>query len=181
MKLNKNCLGKKRENYLDWDEFFMGIAVLASGRSKDPNTQVGACIVDNSNRILSVGYNGAPNGFDDSNFPWNRNGNKLEVKYTYVCHSELNSILNYHGPKCDLVGSKMYVNLFPCSECAKAIIQSGIKEVIYLSDKYCGTDENTAAKLMFKECGVVYKKYDDEKQKLIKLSLYPDEEVSYIN
>ncbi len=181
MKLDNKVLGKKRENYLSWDEFFMGIAKLASGRSKDPNTQVGACIVDDNNRILSIGYNGTPNGFDDSCFPWNRDGSKLEVKYTYVCHAELNAILNYHGARHDLVGSTIYVDLFPCNECAKAIIQSGIKEVVYLSDKYKGTDENIASKLMFDNCGVSYRKMSIKYQNIIKLSLKPDEEVTYIN
>lgn len=181
MNLNKEILGKKRDQYLSWDEFFMGITKLAAGRSKDPNTQVGACIVDNNNRILSIGYNGTPNGFDDCNFPWNRNGSKLEVKYTYVCHAELNAILNYHGSRKDLYGSKIYVDLFPCNECAKAIIQSGIKEVIYLSDKYKHTDENIASRLMFDNCGVIYRKMDNKYQNTFRLSLKPDEEIQYLD
>ena len=154
----------KREEYLSWDEYFMSLAILSSGRSKDPNTQVGACIVDDNNRILSVGYNGAPTGFSDDKFSWAREGSMLETKYAFVCHAELNAILNYRGSKKDLVGSRIYVDLFPCNECAKAIIQSGISEVIYLSDKYNGTDGNIAAKMMFDECGVTYKKLELETQ-----------------
>ena len=154
----------KREEYLSWDEYFMSLAILSSGRSKDPNTQVGACIVDDNNRILSVGYNGAPTGFSDDKFSWAREGSMLETKYAFVCHAELNAILNYRGSKKDLVGSRIYVDLFPCNECAKAIIQSGISEVVYLSDKYNGTDGNIAAKMMFDECGVTYKKLELETQ-----------------
>ena len=150
----------KREEYLSWDEYFMSLAILSSGRSKDPNTQVGACIVDENNRILSMGYNGAPIGFDDDKFSWAREGSMLETKYAYVCHAELNAILNYRGSRDDFIGSRIYVDLFPCNECAKAIIQSDISEVIYLSDKYNGTDGNIAAKKMFDECGVIYKKLE---------------------
>ena len=121
---------KKRVDYLSWDEYFMGIAKLSALRSKDPSTQVGACIVSDDNRILSIGYNGAPNGFNDDSFPWDREGNALDTKYLYVCHAELNAILNFRGNKRDLEGSKIYVALFPCNECAKAIIQSGIKRLI---------------------------------------------------
>ena len=113
---------KKRVDYLSWDEYFMGIAKLSALRSKDPSTQVGACIVSDDNRILSIGYNGAPNGFNDDSFPWDREGNALDTKYLYVCHAELNAILNFRGNKRDLEGSKIYVALFPCNECAKAII-----------------------------------------------------------
>ena len=121
----------KRENYLSWDEYFMAITELSAMRSKDPSTQVGACIVSDDNRILSIGYNGAPNGFNDDEFPWGRDGENLNTKYPYVCHAEMNAILNYRGSRKDLEGSKIYVDLFPCNECAKMIIQSGIKEVIY--------------------------------------------------
>ena len=130
---------KQRKDYLNWDEYFMAIAKLSSMRSKDPSTQVGACIVDKSNRILSIGYNGAPNGFADHLFPWDREGSELEKKYAFVCHGEMNAILNYRGSRKDLEGAKLYVDLFPCNECAKLIIQSGIKEVIYLCDKYKNT------------------------------------------
>ena len=142
----------KRENYISWDEYFMGVALLAAARSKDPNTQVGACIVDNENRILSTGYNGFPAGCSDDEFPWEREGNSLETKYLYVVHAELNAILNAKGK--DLTGCSIYVALFPCNECAKAIIQSGIKEVVYLSDKYANTDSVKASKKMFNASNV---------------------------
>ena len=147
----------KRSDYISWDEYFMGIAILSGERSKDPNTQVGACIVGQDNRILSVGYNGFPNGCSDELFPWAREGSELDTKYPFVAHSELNAILNYRGGS--LEGSKLYVSLFPCNECAKAIIQAGIKTVIYDSDKYDGTPGNIASKKMFDAAGVEYKQY----------------------
>lgn len=150
-------INKQRKDYLTWDEFFMGVAQLAAQRSKDPNTQVGACIVSEDNRILSVGYNGTPNGFDDLYFPWDREGEELETKYLYVVHAERNAILNYRGNSKDLEGAKIYVDLFPCNECAKEIIQSGIKEVYYLDDKYAHTNGVIASKRMFDTCGVTYK------------------------
>ena len=115
--------GEKRKDYLEWDEYFMAIAKLSAMRSKDPSTQVGACIVSNDNRILSIGYNGAPNGFSDEKFPWGRDGKNLDTKYPYVCHAELNAILNYRGSKKDLEDARIYVDLFPCNECAKIIYQ----------------------------------------------------------
>ena len=150
---------KKREGYIGWDSYFMGIAMLSAQRSKDPNTQVGACVVSKDNKILSVGYNGAPNGYNDENMPWDREGNFLDTKYAYVCHAELNAILNNKGS--NLEGSRIYVDLFPCNECAKAIIQCGIKEIIYKSDKYNGTDANVASKKMLHYCGVTYRKYEE--------------------
>ena len=161
-------MGSKREDYINWDQYFMGVAMLSAQRSKDPNTQVGACIVSKDNKILSVGYNGAPNGYDDDNMPWDREGDFLNTKYAYVCHAELNAILNNKGS--NLEGGKIYVDLFPCNECAKAIIQSGIKEIIYKSDKYNGTDGNIASKKMLDYCGVKYTKYN-EANKEIKLEL----------
>ena len=146
----------KRSDYISWDEYFMGIAILSAKRSKDPNTQVGACIVNESNKIMTVGYNGFPVGCDDDVFPWERTGDELETKYAYVCHAELNAILNYRG---DLSGSKIYVKLFPCNECAKAIIQAGIKEVIYKEDKYKDSDNVIVSKSMFDSCGVKYTEY----------------------
>ena len=134
----------KRADDINWDEYFMGVAMLAARRSKDPNTQVGACIVSPDNIIISTGYNGMPKGCSDDEFPWEREG--IETKYPYVVHAELNAILNANGR--DLRGSKLYVALFPCNECAKAIIQSGVKEVVYLSDKYDGTPMNLASKRM---------------------------------
>lgn len=148
----------------------MGIARLSSLRSKDPNSQVGSCIVSKDNRILSIGYNGAPNGFSDSEFPWDREGNPLDTKYMYVCHSELNAILNFRGNRREFEGAKLYVVLFPCNECAKAIIQVGIKEIYYLSDKYKDSDNVIASKRLFDVCGVKYKELD-VKDKKIELDL----------
>ena len=156
----------KREDYISWDEFFMGAALLCSKRSKDPNTQVGACIVNGENRIISVGYNGFPAGCDDDVFPWERNADdSYDTKYLYVCHAELNAILNARGR--DLSGCRIYVALFPCNECAKAIIQSGIKEVIYLSDKYNGTSENRASKRMFEAAGIKLSKLEPEIEEMV--------------
>lgn len=147
----------KRRDYINWDEYFMGVAHLSGMRSKDPNTQVGACIVSNDNKILSMGYNGFPKGCLDDEFPWEREGELLDTKYPFVTHSELNAILNYRGGS--LEGTKLYVSLFPCNECAKAIIQAGIRTVVYDSDKYEGTPTNIASKKMFDAAGVVYTKY----------------------
>ena len=162
---------KKRANYISWEEYFMAIAKLSAMRSKDPNTQVGACIVSDDNRILSIGYNGAPNGFSDERFPWARDGANLETKYPYVCHAEMNAILNYRGSKKDLEHAKIYVDLFPCNECAKIIIQSGIKEVIYLSNKYAESENNIASRKLFDECGVTYKKIELDGTKEINIKL----------
>ncbi len=147
---------KKRQGYISWDEYFMGIALLSGHRSKDPNTQVGACIVNGQNKIVGTGYNGLPVGCSDDEFPWSKTGDFLETKYPFVCHAELNAILNNIG--IDLKGCKIYTALFPCNECTKAIIQSGITEVIYLSDKYDGTDASKASKLMLDKSGVGYRK-----------------------
>ena len=155
---------RKRRDYISWDEYFMGVSMLSGLRSKDPNTQVGACIVGRDNRILSMGYNGFPNGCSDEDFPWDREGEELETKYPYVTHGELNAILNYRGGS--LEGTKLYVSLFPCNECAKAIIQAGIKTVVYDSDKYNGTSSNTAAKKMFDAAGVRYYKYERAGRKI---------------
>lgn len=152
----------KREEYISWDEYFMGVAILASQRSKDPSTQVGACIVNDDNKIMSVGYNGFPRGCSDDEFPWERIGEKdSDTKYPYVCHAELNAILNAGGN--NLSGCRIYVALFPCNECAKAIIQAGIKEVIYISDKYSNTDLVQASKRMLKCAGIKLTQFDSEK------------------
>lgn len=156
---------KKRDDYITWDQYFMGIAIMSAARSKDPNTQVGACIVDESNRILSMGYNGMPSGCNDDEMPWDRVGNPLESKYFFVCHAELNAILNYRGGG-NLRGSRCYVTLFPCNECAKAIIQCGIKEVIYMDDKYSDTESTKAAKKMFDLAGVTYTHYENQHKKI---------------
>lgn len=158
----------KRIEYISWDQYFMGIAMLSAQRSKDNHTQVGACIVDEHNKILSVGYNGMPSGCDDDDMPWEREGDPLNTKYAYVCHAELNAILNYNGGA--LRGSRLYVTLFPCNECAKAIIQKGIKEVIYLSDKYADSVATIASKRMFDEVGIAYRQYEVG-HKLVQLEL----------
>lgn len=152
-------MSAKRSDYISWDEYFMGVAHLSGMRSKDPNTQVGACIVSPDNKILSMGYNGFPKGCSDDVFPWERENaeDNTETKYPYVTHSELNAILNYRGGS--LEGTKLYVSLFPCNECAKAIIQAGIRTVVYDSDKYRGTPSNRAARRMFDAAGVEYVPY----------------------
>ncbi len=155
----------KRTDYISWDEYFMGISLLASMRSKDPNTQVGACIVSEDNIIISTGYNGFPKGCSDDLFPWEREDAEInKTKYPFVVHAELNAILNSGGRS--LKGARIYVALFPCNECAKAIIQAGIKEVVYLSDKYAGTDSNVASKKMFDTAGVVYRHLETDRDSI---------------
>ena len=136
---------------ISWDEYFMGLAHLSALRSKDPNTQVGACIVDSDNKVVSIGYNGMPRGCKDSQYPWAREGSMLQTKYAFVVHAELNAILN--SPR-SVKDCTIYVSLFPCNECAKAIIQSGIKKVVYESDKYNGTEGNIASKKMLNDAGI---------------------------
>ena len=162
----------KRQGYISWDEYFMGIALLAAERSKDPNTQVGACIVSPENIIISTGYNGLPNGCSDDEFPWEREG--ANTKYPFVVHAELNAILNAGGRV--LRGARLYVALFPCNECAKAIIQSGVKEVYYLSDKYADTLATMASKRMMDSAGVRYIQMRTE-IKSITLDFTPEEEM----
>ncbi len=154
----------KRQDYINWDEYFMGVAKLASLRSKDPNSQVGACIVNPENKILSMGYNGFPIGCSDDEFPWAREGDTLNTKYAYVTHSELNAILNYRGGS--LEGCKIYVTLFPCNECAKAIIQAGIKTVIYADNKYDGTPSVEASKKLMTAAGVKFECYKPTGRKI---------------
>ena len=161
----------KRKDYISWDEYFMGVAKLAARRSKDPSTQVGACVVSPENIIISTGYNGMPHGCSDDEFPWGREGE--ETKYPYVVHAELNAILNANGR--DLRGSRVYVALFPCNECAKAIIQSGVKEVIYLSDKYAKTPGTQASKRMLAAAGVKCTQLKAA-TKTITIDLTPEEE-----
>ena len=150
-------MSNKRTDYISWDEYFMGVSILSGMRSKDPSTQVGACIVSSDNKILSMGYNGFPKGCSDDDFPWCREGDPLENKYFYSTHSELNAILNYRGGS--LEGAKIYVSLFPCNECAKAIIQAGIKKIVYDCDKYADTPSVIASKRMLDAAGVTYVKY----------------------
>lgn len=152
--LGKGFVGKGvvKRNAISWDDYFMAVAGLSAQRSKDPSTQVGACVVDSDNKIVGVGYNGFPTGCDDDKLPWDKQGDFLNVKYPYVCHAELNAILNSAGK--NLKGASIYVYLFPCNECAKAIIQSGIKEVVYLSDKYASSDATKASRRMFEMVGI---------------------------
>ena len=156
----------KRQDYITWDEYFMGVALLASMRSKDPNTQVGACIVDENNRILSTGYNGFPQGCSDDEFPWDRESDDPNcTKYPFVVHAELNAILNAGGRP--LAGSRIYVALFPCNECAKAIIQSGIREIVYLSDKYASTKGTLASKMMLRSAGILLRPLESTRESLV--------------
>ncbi len=147
----------KRQDYISWEEYFMGIALLSAQRSKDSSTQVGACIVSRDKKIISVGYNGMPIGCNDDDMPWEREGEMLDTKYAFVCHAELNAILNNNGGS--LKGTTVYTTLFPCNECTKAIIQCGIREVVYLEDKYSDTDSIRASKKMMDMAGVTYRKY----------------------
>lgn len=154
----------KRKDYINWDTYFMGLALLSSERSKDPNTQVGACIVNENKRIVSIGYNGTTNGMSDDECPWSvRDGNLIDTKYAYVTHAELNAILNCHNSVSDCI---LYVTLFPCNECAKAIIQSGIKEVVYMEDKYNGTEANIVSKKLFDKAQIKYRKYIKNDKKI---------------
>ena len=153
----------KRTDYITWDEYFMGIAKLSAERSKDPNTQVGCCIVSDENKILSMGYNGFPTGCSDDDFPWGK-GEGLDSKYLYSTHSELNAILNYPGAS--LKNARLYVTLFPCNECAKAIIQCGIKELVYACDKYADTTIVQASKKMLSAAGVKYRQYEPSGRKV---------------
>lgn len=159
----------KRKDYLSWDQYFMGIAQLSAMRSKDPHTSVGACIVGADNKILSVGYNGMPHGCSDDEYPWDSDKeDPLETKYLYVCHAELNALLNFTGA--NLQDSRIYTTLFPCNECTKALIQSGIREVIYAEDKYSSTASVIASKKMMKSAGILYRPYDCQ-GKVIKIEL----------
>lgn len=153
----------QRKDYISWDEYFMGVAELSSKRSKDPSTQVGACVASKENKVLTMGYNGMPIGCNDNDMPWDREGEALDTKYLYVCHAEFNAILN--SPT-SLKDGRIYVTLFPCNECAKAIIQSGIKEVIYMSDKYADSTSVKASKKMFDMSGVKYRKYEGKSPKI---------------
>ena len=153
----------KRDNYLSWDEYFMGIAFLSGMRSKDPSTQVGACIIDEDKKIIGIGYNGFPIGSSDDNMPWDKEGEFLETKYPYVVHAELNAILNSIK---SLKNCTIYVTHFPCNECAKAIVQSGIKKVIYFSDKHKSLDSTKASRRIFENAGVKTEHLKMEKEKI---------------
>ncbi|KXJ71660.1 hypothetical protein RP20_CCG020005 [Aedes albopictus] len=157
---------RKRTDYLDWNEYFMATAFLAARRSKDPNTQVGACIVNEERKIVGVGYNGFPLGCSDDEFPWGKaSDDPLGTKYLYVCHAEMNAILNKNSS--DVKNCTMYVALFPCNECAKIIIQSKIKEVIYMSDKHALKSTTIAAKKMFDASGIKYWQFVPRKSKIV--------------
>ena len=160
----------KRTNYLSWDEYFMAVAMLSGLRSKDPNTQVGACVANQQNKIIGVGYNGFPWGCSDDELPWHRDGDFLDTKYPYVCHAELNAVLN--SITADLKDSRIYVALFPCNECTKVIIQSGIKEIIYLSDKYKDTDSVRASKIMLDRAQIPYRQFTPDRESIL-LKLTP--------
>ncbi len=155
----------KREGYISWDDYFIGVAILASMRSKDPGTQVGCCIVGEDKIILSTGYNGFPKGCSDDDYPWDREGEHNCTKYPFVVHAELNAILNAGGKS--LAGATVYTTLFPCNECAKAIIQSGITRVVYLSDKYAGTDSTIASKRMMDSAGITYVRHESDIDNLV--------------
>ena len=157
-------MSEKRQQVLSWDENFMAVAHLSALRSKDPNTQVGACVVNEDNIIVGIGYNGLPKGCSDDEFPWGNVGDTLDTKYAFVVHAELNAILNSYT---SLAGARIYVSLFPCNECAKAIIQSGIKEIVYECDKYADTDAVKASKRMLDAAGVNYR----QKQEKIKVEV----------
>lgn len=159
-------MNAKRTDYISWDEYFMGVAMLSARRSKDPGTQVGACIVSPENKILSVGYNGFPIGCSDDEFPWEREAaDPYDTKYSYVTHAEMNAILNFRGG--DLENCRLYVTLFPCNECAKAVIQSGIKEIIYACDKYADTSAIKASKRMLDAAGVKYTYYNGSQKEIL--------------
>jgi dCMP deaminase len=146
-----------RTNYISWDDYFMGVALLSAKRSKDPNTQVGACIVNKDKKIVGIGYNGFPTGISDAEFPWDNVGEHLETKYPYVVHAEPNAILN---ATTSLKDCTLFVTLFPCNECAKLIIQSGIREIVYLDDKYASSESTIASRRMFDAVGLKYRKMD---------------------
>lgn len=163
---NNRNIDKKRDDYLEWSDYFMATAFLAAKRSKDPCSQVGACIVNKENRIVGVGYNGMPFGCSDDEYPWNKtSSSQLENKYLYVCHAEMNAILNKNCS--DVKNCTMYVALFPCNECAKLIIQSSIEEVIYMSDKHSSKEETIAAKRMFTSAGVKYRQYIPTRKQIV--------------
>ncbi len=163
---------QKRQDYLSWDEYFMAVALLSAERSKDPNTQVGACVANSDNKIVGVGYNGFPWGCSDDELPWAREGDLLDIKYPYVCHAELNAVLN--SISYNLKGCRIYVGLFPCNECTKVIIQSGIREIIYMSDKYAESDSIKASKRMLDLAGTSYRHFQ-VRAKEVTLKLFPEE------
>ena len=178
----KEFIKGKRENYSSWDESFMLHAVVTANRSKDPSSQVGAVLVGKNNRILSLGYNGAPNAWNDEEFPWGREADRAtHTKYPYVIHAETNAILNYKGDNKDLEGSTVYTTLYPCQNCAKFLAQAGVKRVVYLSNKYEGTEDNIAAATCFNYCDVKCEEFPKELQRKIIVSLLPNDGVKEFN
>ena len=166
----------KRKDYFSWDESFMLHAIVAANRSKDPSSQVGAVLVGKNNRILSLGYNGSPNTWDDDDFPWGREADSIaHTKYPYVIHAETNAILNFKGDNKDLEGATVYTTLYPCQNCAKFLAQAGIKRVVYLSNKYADTEDNVCAATCFHYCGVKVEEFPKELQRELTLSLIPEE------
>ncbi|XP_038055360.1 deoxycytidylate deaminase-like [Patiria miniata] len=157
-------VAKKRDNYLDWDEYFMAVAFLSAQRSKDPSSQVGACIVNQEKKIVGIGYNGMPNKCDDDELPWGKDGEWLDQKYPYVCHAEMNAIMNKNSS--DVKDCTIYVALFPCNECAKLIIQSGIRKIVFLSDKHHEKPATIASKKMLDMAKVEYVKYIPKQHKI---------------
>jgi dCMP deaminase len=162
--MDSGAAERKRDDYLTWDEYFMGVALLSAQRSKDPSTRVGACIINERKRIVGIGYNGLPIGCSDDAFPWDREGDFLDTKYPYVCHAELNAILN--AISTDLAGCAIYTTLFPCNECAKVVIQSGITEVVFLEDKYRASDSVKASRRMFDSAGVAYRQLTEHRDRV---------------
>lgn len=154
--LHQTASGKRRD-VISWDEFFMSVAIAAQRRSKDPNTQVGACIASTNHRILSVGYNGTPSALNDDFFPWGTSDDPLQDKHNYVVHAEANAVLNYRGSLKDLEGSTVYVTLFPCHDCAKILAQVGVGEVVYLDNKYADTDDGRISRRILDSCGISYR------------------------
>ena len=177
LKIDEKYLGDKRKDYLPLEATFMATAIVWAGRSKDPSTQVGACYVNEKGRIISVGYNGSPNKWDDDVFPWGKdisNGEK-NTKYPYVIHAEMNGILNYDGSSSDFENSVCYVTLFPCSNCAKFLVQRGVKKIVYLCDKYKNKEDNIEAKILLKACNVEYVKYSELHNDVLGLDLSLEE------
>lgn len=159
---------KKRSDYISWDDYFMSVAFLSAMRSKDPSTQVGACIVNSEKKIVGIGYNGFPNGCSDETLPWAResaSGDPLETKYPFVCHAEMNAILNKNAS--DLKDCTIYVALFPCNECAKLIIQCGVRHIVYLSDKYHDDWKMVASRRMLDMAGVTYRQHHVDRSQVV--------------
>ncbi len=161
-------MSKKRKEYLSWEEYFMGCAILSSMRSKDPSNQIGACIVDETTKkILSIGYNGLTCGMDDDDFDWESTGEKTgilkNVKDFYVVHAERNAILNYSGNSKDLRGSTLYITWFPCTECTKEIIQVGIKKIVYLR-MFSKPEQVEISNIMLKAANVEVVKFNENKE-----------------